>query len=51
MLAVWKASYTQDCIKKGVASREREAIAPFSVLVRPHLEYCIQTWDPQHKKD
>ena len=33
------------CIKKGVASRASEA------LVRPQLEYCVQTWDPQHKKD
>jgi len=45
--AVSKANRILGMIKRNFTDRSKEAIIPlYKSLVRPHLEYCCQIWNP-----
>ncbi|PKU39920.1 pol- hypothetical protein [Limosa lapponica baueri] len=52
VLAAQKSNCILDCIKRSMASSSREVTLQFySALMRSLLDYCIQLWSCQHRKD
>ena len=51
-LATWKANRILGCIKSSMVRRLREVILLlYSVLVRSYLQYCVQMWSHQYRRD
>jgi len=52
VLASQKTNCVLGCISSRFHSRLRKVILLlYSALLRPHLDYCLQLWSPQQRKD
>ena len=50
--AAQKANYILGCISRGVAEGQERGLSPLcSAHVRSQLEYCVQAWGPQYRKE
>ena len=50
--AVKKANRTLAQIRRTISNKETDTVIPtYKATLRPHLEYCLQTWAPYLKKD
>ena len=50
--ATGKANRVLGCIRRGIHYKSKEVMLTlFRNLVRQHLEYCVQFWSPQFRKD
>ena len=51
-IAASKGNQVLGLIRRTIMYKEKQLIVPLYIaIVRPHLEYCIQTWRPYRKKD
>ena len=51
-IAASKGNQILGMIRRIITYKEKSLIVPlYKAIVRPHLEYCIQAWDPHLRKD
>ena len=51
-IAASKGNQILGLIRRNITYKGKKLIIPlYKAIVRPHLEYCIQTWRPYRKKD
>ena len=51
-IAESKGNQVLGMIRRNITYKEKSLIVPlYKAIVRPHLEYCIQAWNPHLRKD
>ena len=52
-IAASKGNQVLGMIRRNITYREKSLIVTLykAAIVRPHLEYCIQAWNPHLRKD
>ena len=51
-IAASKGNQVLVMIRGNITYKEKSLIVPlYKAIVRPHLEYCIQAWNPNLTKD
>ena len=51
-IAASKGNHFLGMIRRNITYQEKGLIVPlYKAIVRPHLEYCIQAWNPHLRKD
>ena len=51
-IAASKGNQVLGMIRRNITYKEKSLIVPlYKTIVRPHLEYCIQAWNPHLRKD
>ena len=51
-IAASKGNQVLGMIRRNITYEEKSLIIPlYKAIVRPHLEYCIQAWNPHLRKD